>query len=277
LNGDAVSRLMNESDIGLLPYDRQRYHARCSGPLVEFLAAGVPVVVPSGCWLADQLVPPNREYHLSLCNGAQAIGRATAVQRGTGVPVPPRAAAVALLLRWPEESGLCTGAYARVEATFSDARGGRLACRPTIVGAARPDELNTALLRVPNAATTVTLDWKNAYGPQCVEFSQAEVCFIACDTARPLPLGAVGLATVEAEHISYTLAEMIDHYPHYRRTAQEFAEQWGAWHCPTQVVCELLSHAAPAARQSLQGQRSIKRTSAGFPAGPSPAILPLAG
>jgi len=37
-------RLTTESDIGLLPYERERYHARCSGVLVEFLAAGVPVV-----------------------------------------------------------------------------------------------------------------------------------------------------------------------------------------------------------------------------------------
>ena len=39
------------AQIGLLLYDRHAYRSRCSGVLVEFLCAGVPVIVPSGTWL----------------------------------------------------------------------------------------------------------------------------------------------------------------------------------------------------------------------------------
>lgn len=249
LDGETYVRTTKESDIGLLPYDRPRYHARCSGPLVEFLAAGVPVVVPSGCWLADELIEPNREYHLGLCGGPQAMGR-TAAGRGTIVSLPPGAAAIALLLRWPEGRDLCSGAYARVETTFFAALGRSLVCRATIIGPARPSDLNTVLLRVPENAASMALDWNNAYGLQRVEFRDVEICFVACEAGRPLPLGAVGLAAAEADDFSTALAEMIDHYPHYRRTAQEFARQWGDWYSPAQVVSELLARAAPAARES---------------------------
>jgi hypothetical protein len=277
LDGETFCRMTTESDIGLLPYDRQRYHARCSGPFVEFLAAGVPVVVPSGCWLADELVAPNRKYHLALCSGPRAIGRATASRRSP-VPLPPHAATIALLLRWPEGAELCSGAYARVETTFLAADGSSLGCRPTIVGPGRAGVLNTALLRVPEQAATVMLDWKNAYGSQRIEFGEAEVCFVARDAAGPLPLGAVGLAAVEVEDIATELAEMIDHYPHYRRTAKEFAEEWGAWYSAAQVVRELVSHAACDERGGDSACRSVGKTLPGrFPAGPTPTVLPLAG
>ena len=43
------------ADVGLFLYNPQRYVARCSGVLLELLIRGVPVVVPQGCWLSDQL------------------------------------------------------------------------------------------------------------------------------------------------------------------------------------------------------------------------------
>jgi len=43
------------TDIGLFLYDPSTYKRRCSGVLVEMLAAGVPVVVPADTWLAEQI------------------------------------------------------------------------------------------------------------------------------------------------------------------------------------------------------------------------------
>jgi len=47
--------LIGGADIGILPYDPVHYHARCSGVLLEMLAAGVPVIVPAGGWMARQV------------------------------------------------------------------------------------------------------------------------------------------------------------------------------------------------------------------------------
>lgn len=50
--------LVRMTDIGLLLYDSAEYYARLSSILVEFLAAGIPVIVPAACWLAEQLAEP---------------------------------------------------------------------------------------------------------------------------------------------------------------------------------------------------------------------------
>ena len=46
---------LDTADLGLFLYDPDRYQTRCSGVLLEMLARGIPVVVPDGCWLADQV------------------------------------------------------------------------------------------------------------------------------------------------------------------------------------------------------------------------------
>ena len=247
LDSETYCRLATHSDIGLLPYEPRPYHARCSGVLVEFLAAGVPVVVPAGCWMADQLAKPNREYHLSLCDSPQALAREPIRQRAA-VPLPAHTAAIVLLARWPSGAQLCPGAYARLEATFFAAGGNRLASRPAIVGPAQPGRLNTAVIRVPAQAASVAIEWGNAYSGQCADFSDVEACFLTSNCNRPLPLGAVGLTAVDSQQFPEMLAEMIDHHSHYRQTAQAFADGWSAWYSPTQVVTELLARTPRAGR-----------------------------
>jgi glycosyltransferase involved in cell wall biosynthesis len=51
-------QLLNSAHVGLFLYDPERYYTRCSGILLELLTAGVPVIVPSGCWLGEQLQHP---------------------------------------------------------------------------------------------------------------------------------------------------------------------------------------------------------------------------
>ena len=75
-----------QCDVGLLPYERAAYCVRCSGVLVDLLSIGVPVVVPAGTWLADQLADPTREYHISLRHGPNASARTA--RPGVRFPVP---------------------------------------------------------------------------------------------------------------------------------------------------------------------------------------------
>ncbi len=55
LDEESYNRLLDSADVGLFLYNPERYVARCSGVLLELLVRGVPVVVPKGCWLSDQL------------------------------------------------------------------------------------------------------------------------------------------------------------------------------------------------------------------------------
>jgi hypothetical protein len=55
LSTEAYHRWLDTADVGLFLYEPDRYVARCSGVLLEMLTRGVPVIVPDGCWLADQV------------------------------------------------------------------------------------------------------------------------------------------------------------------------------------------------------------------------------
>ncbi|MDM4014280.1 hypothetical protein [Roseiconus lacunae] len=55
LSSDDYHRWLDTADIGLFLYDAKRYVARCSGVLLEMLIRGSAVIVPEGCWLADQV------------------------------------------------------------------------------------------------------------------------------------------------------------------------------------------------------------------------------
>jgi glycosyltransferase involved in cell wall biosynthesis len=54
LDSAEFQSLLLSADIVLLPYLSEFYRARSSGILVQVLAAGKPVVVPSGTWLSSQ-------------------------------------------------------------------------------------------------------------------------------------------------------------------------------------------------------------------------------
>lgn len=55
LDEEAYNSFLDSADVGLFLYNPERYVARCSGVLLELLIRGVPVIVPKGCWLSDQL------------------------------------------------------------------------------------------------------------------------------------------------------------------------------------------------------------------------------
>ena len=54
LNSAEFQSLLLSADIVILPYLPEFYRARSSGILVQVLAAGKPVIVPSGTWLSSQ-------------------------------------------------------------------------------------------------------------------------------------------------------------------------------------------------------------------------------
>ncbi len=57
LETEEYYRLVSETAIALLPYDRDHYHAGSSGTLAEAIAAGKPAIVPADTWLSRQVAP----------------------------------------------------------------------------------------------------------------------------------------------------------------------------------------------------------------------------
>jgi hypothetical protein len=55
LHDDEYALYLGESHLVVMPYEAERYAARTSGILAEAVHAGVPMVVPEGTWLSEQL------------------------------------------------------------------------------------------------------------------------------------------------------------------------------------------------------------------------------
>jgi hypothetical protein len=240
LDSDKFCRQTLQTDIGLLPYDRASYSVRCSGILVDLLAVGAPVVVPAGTWLADQLAEATREYHVSLRHGQRVCSR-LAARSGSRLAVPAGTSDLVLFLRWPVDLKLCSGAYASVETTYWNHDGQRLGMWPIVVGPGRPDRLSTGMVRLPAATAAVSLAWRNAYGPQPLDFREVEMCCLTAEADRQTPRGAVGLVAADVAQFPELLAEIVEHFAHYRQTAAGLARRWSEWNNPARVMAELLS------------------------------------
>ena len=278
LTSEEYRELLLASDITLLCYDPLNYYARSSGILVESLAMGIPVIVPGGCWLARQFLERYVEEVESLRNRTKVLGstgldstcwrevgqldvpseRLLRVQHGnkTFVLLPVPYGATHVLLRGEFSLGaqsviaeVCEVGWkdelvreARVFRLEGCGEGRRAAiCAPVLpdiaklwVGLATVDESEKAWLTALN-----------------VDFLQAPA-------GQPIPIGAVGMIYHSVAEIPQLIKDLIDHYPHFRRTATEFSAQWRSYHNADRLVRDLQLTARLPAPASQQGGVTVK-------------------
>jgi hypothetical protein len=269
---DDYEELIRRADIGLLLYDSVRYYSRRAGILGELLAAGIPVVVPAGCWLAEQIAEPIHQ-HVSgvLCDSPllsrltvadlvwepRASGGALDLRQGTlmlgagrspatcGCAVPRGASELVASFRWvsPQEAGT----YLRLEAEQLDEQGAVIGRSVSIVGRRPHDQSVPTLVRLEPAAWRVRLALSNAYdeAPVTIQDVQVSLLSSAQTEAGRAPSGAVGLIAADSGEAPRLLREMIDHYDHYRRTAAKYSSDWFRRHDPRRTVSTLIDKSAP--------------------------------
>lgn len=237
--------LVRSAGIGLLLYESARYYARCSGVLLELLCAGVPVVVPAGCWLAEQIAEANQSYLDALSSGAQRVEQS---------PEPPRtlqfgaeaatlecsleAPCALLLVRFRVTEGAGSGRYLRLELSQRDASGAALRADPmasTIVGIREQGPTGAAFALDPRARA-LQLRACNAWHQERTALSAIE-CLTRGGPA--LPLAAVGLAVHEPAQAAAALGEVLRHYAHYRRGAAALAVRCAHYHNADRLVAQL--------------------------------------
>lgn len=268
LSDSQYQNLIKRTNIGLLTtYDSRTYFSRRAGILGEYLAAGIPVVVPAGCWLSQQIEVVQQNYLQRLVNDdcISTASKSVSVD-GHGLcqinlPVvkrefhpgdPPDSRMV--VLRISVENTPTTDF---IEVSRLDEQGkdvdSQIAGRPAISGESSvnrtgvnrdryfafyidPTE-STASLRIRKAFVD---DSKNALGHH--EFCVASASVTILDSNRPIPRSSVGMVSTTPSQTARLIQEMVSQYPHYKKTAEENSETWYQNHDPNLTFSTLLNH-----------------------------------
>jgi len=277
LPAEEFARLIAATDVGLLLHDAEAYYARCSGILVDMLIAGVPVVVPAGCWLSEQiseaghlhleqlrenLTPLSqlgaRDLGLSADVGADETVRIGADGRQTALDLPAGARETWLGWRWREP--IRPGTWLRIHVHSFDADGRPVDDFATAVGHRRePTARATALVHLGEGARRIEVSFSNAFSEKGIVIDRLEVALLGQPGARDgairglagggcVPAGAVGLVAADVGQVPALLRDLCTHYDHYQRTAAAFALGYRADHDPARVLALLLGE--PGAREA---------------------------
>jgi hypothetical protein len=255
--------LIRSADIGLFLYDSYRYFTRCSGILVEMLCSGVPVIVPAGCWLAEEIAESIYRHLDQLTEHLPTVARmAVPVPRQAGFPdpvtrltasveavtcgrgpaglmsevcVPAGATEVLASFRWLRRQD--TGHYLRLECEQLDRRGHLLGCAATIVGQRATQAAVPALFHLGSGVERIRLCWENAYLDARVAIGDMNLRFLsAAESGGSCPSGSAGLIAADPQQIPRLLREMAIHHAHYRQSARQFSQGYGRLHDPRNTL-----------------------------------------
>jgi hypothetical protein len=226
LDPAAYAREVVAADAMLLPYDQARYRVRCSGVILEALAAGTVPIVTGGGWMARQLAEPQQRHVAAVVArcAAHDAARLTPTElnarRPLVVPLAPpasargRAATLMVDVTWRSAAAWLDEPPVRLEVRQGEER------VATIV-AATAERSASALL--PIEASDVPLHL--ACAPACVaprvEVEAIHVRWLVAD--RHQPLSAVGIVIESHADIPAAMREFIRHRDHYRETAARHA------------------------------------------------------
>lgn len=250
------AELIRHTDIALFLYDSHRYYGRCSGILAEMLAAGVPVIVPAGCWLSDQIAEAESAY-ANRCAAAGPITGTEQVRHRTTEPVatesgdsllarltvPTGTQDAVVTLRW--QAAIEPGTYLRLDARQFDSTGTeRQSWQHTLTQL--PTGGTSVLVRLDEGVQRLELHARNAFDHRRLTVESVHVRFLGPSaTHARRPLGSVGLILSRPADLGRMLRDVLEHFDHYRRNARSFAGPWRDAHHPRRVIERLTSIVMP--------------------------------
>jgi hypothetical protein len=275
LPSEEYRRRLLDADVLLLPYSRDEYYARSSGVVIEALAAGIPVVVSAGSWLARQIAQPVCQYRIKAGTALDRVaparigeiwtGEGSAASRGRRSPdtltfgsesakvyswltVPPGADFLVLRFRFGAQAGQGVLCYAD---QVGDSRRSMGLTAEILV----PDYGNREaafLVRVFPGARRMWVALRNAFSDELMTVSLVSLEFRSSGSAE-IPLAAVGCTFSFPGQFREAVAEIVRHYSHYRETAMANASNVNDFHNAARVV-ELTTSGA---RRELREMKAI--------------------
>jgi hypothetical protein len=241
LQPDDYARAIKDAYIGLLLYNADVYFARCSGVLAELLAAGVPVIVPAGGWLAEQIAEENYCYLDQLA--AESSATRTNLNRENVIFAPPGVSD--LIVRVWRAATDQPGSYLSIDVEQIDAAGKSLRHSRAIVGqrdAALGDSRPAGALfhREKNCAT-VRVTLTGAYNQSVPAIDRATVDFLTAPTSGGphWPAGRVGMTLAGPGDVPAMLGEIVSHHRHYKNGALAYSQHWASRHAAERTIEQL--------------------------------------
>jgi len=228
---------IRSATVGLFIYDGRRYYARCSGILLEMLAAGIPVFVPAGSWLSRQLRPAI-DRHIDAvwdvaeveCKGHDMslvdLGDQTVELNLHGMPP-----ATAIILSFPESPDF--GDSIILSAAFLNSTAGASGADSEYSLEHRADDEPRVIVAIPADTKKVYLRYRYmTKTTKAVGIPRVR----AINTSHAPPESAVGLIATSHDQIPRLMDEFHQHAKHYQATAREFAREISARHSPDRFV-----------------------------------------
>ena len=206
MSPDEYRNVVLNSDAVLIPYDVHEYQRRTSGIFAECMAAGIPVIIPSGSWMMLQLNQVMKNYHDQLISN-YLISK-TVISNIT--PIPKKATHFVIQQRIDE-----------IKIRFFNEK----------------NIIDEKIYFIRNDSSLYTLP-KNISTMQIVSDDDIEVCFLQLITA---PSSTVALVYHEPAQLADCIRSLRKHYPHYKNTATLFAHQWIQYHNPDELIATIIS------------------------------------
>jgi hypothetical protein len=235
--------------------------------LGELLSVGKPVIVPAGCWLAEQLAEPIfchvenwfAERELRRLGMADFQWKIDNAPMHGGIinfdnarrpfhfesELRPTDSAVGLRFdwHWPCESGI----YCRVEWEQLDEGGSVIDRGSQILGHRLNQQRNfpqrkvIALVPIRSGASRIKFCLKNAFHHSSASLRNLELLVANSERidAGSIPVGAVGVVVPDRASLAAGLLEVVTHYEHYRDTAKNFSGEWFERHRASKTISQL--------------------------------------
>jgi len=267
LETEAYRRLIGRTDIGLFLYDNQRYRVRCSAVLQEMLAAGKPVIVPAASWLAEQISEPvfrhletvrqtlpmvrclhgshvawrnegRSETGTAAANGNLSFTNSQLAAAGFSIPESANECMIAF-----RRLGSDTDNYICIQTMQFDFDGSVVGQFDSILGRRTNNEGMLTLIHLDPRAARITFRLRNAYCNKRLAITDVEVSFLDTRNEGGCPAGSVGLVAARPAQIPDLLRDMMEHYSHYRESAEAFAHCYRQRRHPARTIEILTSDA----------------------------------
>lgn len=236
--------LVNNSDILLIPYDKNNYYARSSGILAEALVAGVPVVVPNATWMSSAFAGELQKYL------AQEFNKANHLKVSVNFPyvnacIPAGVSSLIVEVEWNRlEKGIqCQMQLQRLISSGDYEQQGMWNDENIDPAVSEPlNDKTYCLIRIKQQGC-YRLSFNIDNSLESMDDLQTLQTYIKQISAKgieeDIPASVIGMTYTDIDRLPDAVNELVKYYPHYLSTALKFRSGWYHEHSAENLVQQL--------------------------------------